>query len=271
MKRFLKICAMLAPAAVLFAFVRMDRHERYRPGDWVSYGVSRFIHTVAVGPEYAYFGSNAGVLRYDAIRNRWLAPYTTSDGLASNVITTVGFDPNTSFLWCATEAGVSAQHPSSLRWMNYSKADIGIAGDEEVLSIGFTSEANWFETRTQLFRQDKFGNVFLLVREDIPSNIVWFGLRREPQPNPVPQFFMPGGYLFEPPSLALPSAPRRASASCTWAKKLHPSEFRPASSATASTKSVPAGSSSSSTSNSASSVPVSRVAQVSKFRGRFTR
>lgn len=204
MKRSSKmIAASFAVLLSAFAFARGDRHERYRPGDWMSYGVSRFIHAVATGPEYAYFGSSTGVLRYDTIRNRWLAPYTTSDGLANNFITTVGFDPFTSSLWCATDVGVSWQHPSSLRWTNFSKGEIGIAGNEDVHSIGFTNEANWFETRTQLFRKDKFGNVFLPVREEMPSNIVWFGLRREPQPSPVPQFFMPGGYLFEPPNHAM--------------------------------------------------------------------
>jgi len=190
--------ASVAVALLAFTFQRNSRHERYRPGDWVSYGVSRFISAVAVGPEYAYFGSNTGVLRYDAIRGRWNAPYTTSDGLASNFITAVGYDPNTSFLWCATDEGVSWQHPSSLRWTNYSKSEIGIAGNEDVLSIGFDAEANWFETRTQLFKQDKFGNVFLPARDEVPGNIVWFGLRREPTPYPLPQFFMPGGFLYEP-------------------------------------------------------------------------
>ena len=191
------MAACVATSVLAFSFTRTDRNDRYRPGDWVSYGVARFIGSVAVGPEHTYFGSNAGVLRYDAIRNRWLAPYTTSDGLASDFIVTVGFDPNTSFLWCATDAGLSWQHPSSLRWTNYAKAEIGIAGNEDVLSIGFSSAANWFETRSQIFKQDKFGNVFLPAREEIPNNIVWFGLRRDPRPNPVPRFFMPSGFLFE--------------------------------------------------------------------------
>jgi len=192
---------MLASAGVALTALAfaLQRNDRYRPGDWVSYGVSKFISSVAVGPEYAYFGSTSGVLRYDAIRRGWLAPYTTSDGLESNVITAVGFDPHTSALWCATASGVSWQHPSSLRWTNCSKSEIGMFPNEDVLSIGFNAEANWFETRTQLFRLDKFGNVFLPVRYDVPNDIVWFGQRRDPNPFPLPQFFMPGGFLFEPP------------------------------------------------------------------------
>lgn len=199
-----KMKSMFVAAGVMitvlaFSFPRKGRNDRYRPGDWVSYGVSKFISSVAVGPEYAYFGSTTGVLRYDAIRRSWLAPYTTSDGLDGNIITAVGYDPNTSFLWCATERGLSWQHPSSLRWTNYSKSEIGIFPNEDVLSIGFNAEANWFETRTQLFKQDKFGNVFVPAREEAPNDILWFGQRREPKPYPVPQFFMPGGFLFEPP------------------------------------------------------------------------
>lgn len=198
-----KFIITIAGASCLLAFSLAGRstNERYRPGDWVSYGVSRFVSSVAVGPEHAYFGTTSGILRYDVMRRQWLPPLTSSDGLEGNIVTVVAYDPNTSFLWCATDRGLSWQHPSSQRWTNYSKAEIGILPGEEILSIGFDAESNWFETRAQLFRQDKFGSLILPARGELPGErlpVVWFGLRREPNPNPLPQFFMPGGFLFEP-------------------------------------------------------------------------
>ena len=56
----------LAIYFILTAAARgVDRIERYRPGDWVTFGVTRYVNAVSVGPQYTYFGSSEGLLRYD--------------------------------------------------------------------------------------------------------------------------------------------------------------------------------------------------------------
>lgn len=196
--------SLLLPGLILIAwhssFPPPNNLDRYRPGDWVSYGVSNYISSVAVGPQHAYFGTTAGILRFDAVRGRWDTPLTTSDGIGGNFVTAVGFDPFINYLWCATEQGLSRQHPASQRWTNFPKIEMGLPSSEDVVSIGFDQEANWFETNAgRLFRQDKFGNLILPAEGASPGEgIVWFGARRKPGRLPLPQFFMPAGYLFDP-------------------------------------------------------------------------
>jgi len=173
------------------------RNDRYRPGDWVSFGVTRYMSSVAVGPQYTYFGSTDGLLRYDIFRNYWEAPYTTSDGLADNQIFAVAYDVDTGLLWCSTNAGVSSLHPSSLRWTNYSKDNIGISRLDEILSIGIGRQFVWFETRSRrFFKVSKLGSI-IVAADTASDSIVWFGVRA-PRPRLLPQFFVPAGYVFDP-------------------------------------------------------------------------
>jgi ligand-binding sensor domain-containing protein len=176
----------------------LERNDRYRPGDWVSFGVARYISSVAVGPEYTYFGSSEGLLRYDILRNRWEAPYTTSDGLADNQIFAVAYDIGTGLLWCSTRAGVSSMHPASYRWTNYSKGNIGTGQFDEILSIGIGRRFVWFETRARrLFNVSKLGNVIVAAGDTANDNIFWYGVRAR-RPRLLPHFFVPAGYIFDP-------------------------------------------------------------------------
>jgi ligand-binding sensor domain-containing protein len=176
-----------------------SRNDRYRPGDWVSYGVSRFISSMSVGPQYAYFGSSEGILRHDIFRRHWEAPYTTSDGLADNQIFAVAYDASTAFLWCSTPAGVSKMNPSSLRWANFSKASLGLPAGDEILSIGVGQQKIFFETSSRrLFKVDNLGSVIVSASEtDLETGVTWSGARMQ-RPNLFPHFFVPAGYLFDP-------------------------------------------------------------------------
>ncbi len=206
MKRFYGFGFIVISSLALLAWRFLPPHPdnlgRYRPGDWVSYGVSNYVGSVAVGPQHTYFGTTAGVLRFDAVRGRWDTPITTSDGIGGNFITVVGFDPFVSYLWCASDRGLSRQHPASLRWTNFPKFELGLSSSEDIVSIGFDQNTNWFETNSgRLFRQDKFGDIILPangVERGDETQIIWFGLRRKPERLPLPQFFMPAGYLFDP-------------------------------------------------------------------------
>ena len=42
-----------------------DREIHYRPGDWISYPVTRFITSIALGHQYTYFGTTGGITRYE--------------------------------------------------------------------------------------------------------------------------------------------------------------------------------------------------------------
>ncbi|RIK74546.1 hypothetical protein DCC62_15080 [candidate division KSB1 bacterium] len=214
MKRFhLNIIYFFLLAGLgLYAFtLRVPANDRYRPGDWVSYGVNRYISSVAASPEQAFFGTTTGIARYDILRNQWQAPYTTSDGLADNRMSVIGFDHITSTLWCGHAAGLSRQHPASLRWTNFPKIEFGLAYNDEFVSLGFDNNYNWFETASgRMYRQDKFGNIFSPADGLAPeASVIWFGARA-PRPRMFPQFFMPAGFLFDPKGIVQDNHLRQA-------------------------------------------------------------
>lgn len=94
--------ALLGPSSVI-----AQRFDRFDPEDWITLRDFRFVTSVAVSNEIAYFGTTAGVERFDTLRDRWLAPITTADGLPHERVTALVVDPTGGELWIGTARGVS--------------------------------------------------------------------------------------------------------------------------------------------------------------------
>ncbi|MFQ5629035.1 MAG: hypothetical protein ACE5I1_09765, partial [bacterium] len=175
-------------------------NPNYRQGDWISYGVTRFVNAVAVGQQYAYFGTIGGITRYDFFANQWDFPFTTSNGLADNFVTAVAYDASTGYLWCGTRTGISYYHPTSERWSNSFKDEIGIPRFDDVMSIGIGLNDIYFITQGgRRYRGSKFGGAITAdVGGAIGSNgdVVWFGGQAYDKP-PYPLYFMNQGYFFQ--------------------------------------------------------------------------
>lgn len=84
-----------------------QRVNRFHPEDWVTLRDFRFVTSVAVSNEIAYFGTTAGVERFDTLRDQWLAPITSADGLPHERVTALVVDPTGGDLWIGTARGVS--------------------------------------------------------------------------------------------------------------------------------------------------------------------
>jgi len=173
-------------------------NPNYREGDWISYSVSRFVTSVAVGRQYIYFGTTGGITRWNYFNNQWDYPYTTSNGLASNSITAVALDESTGLLWCGTVAGISYYHPTAEKWTNVYKDEIGIPKFDDVVSIGIADEKILFETRGgRMYEGDKFGEPISersSISPPIRSQVIWYGERANKRQ--LPLFFMNDGYFF---------------------------------------------------------------------------
>ncbi|MEJ2151656.1 MAG: NAD(P)H-hydrate epimerase, partial [Gemmatimonadota bacterium] len=96
------VCGFLGPRPAI-----AQRFNRFDPEDWITLRDFRFVTSVAVSNEIAYFGTTAGVERFDTLRDRWLAPITTADGLPHERVTAVVVDPTGGELWIGTARGVS--------------------------------------------------------------------------------------------------------------------------------------------------------------------
>ncbi|MBN2102444.1 hypothetical protein JW835_00215 [bacterium] len=121
-----------------------ERLLHYRPGDWISYPVLRYVSSAALGDEFVYFGTTGGILRYQFFERTWYWPFTESDGLQNGRIQNLIYDFNTGFLWCATETGIiSFREPSSEYWRNISNAMQG-----EIRRLGIGNKYIWAEDQT---------------------------------------------------------------------------------------------------------------------------
>lgn len=99
---FACICGLLTAAETL-----ADPNPRYKPGDWQAFTSVRFVTSAAESPDFVYFGTRGGVARFDRFQRRWVPALTTAEGLPSNSIQRLAYNPNTDELFAKTDAGNS--------------------------------------------------------------------------------------------------------------------------------------------------------------------
>lgn len=76
----------------------------------------RYVQSVVTSTEYLYFGTTGGIVRYDRFAEKWLPPMTTANGLPSNDILQLAYDPATDELYAATPNGVAVYRPVADEW-----------------------------------------------------------------------------------------------------------------------------------------------------------
>lgn len=79
---------------------------RFEPDDWITLGDFRYVATVAATQTTAFYGTTAGVERFDTLRDRWLPPLTAADGLPDDQVTALAADPVGDDLWVGTRRGL---------------------------------------------------------------------------------------------------------------------------------------------------------------------
>ena len=172
-----------------------EQQIHYRPGDWVSVSMTRYVTSIAQSHDDVYFGTTAGITRYDFINGHWEWPYTTSDGLENDRIRIVVYDFATGYLWCATDTGVSYVVPGSEKWWNAPYASLGIG---PVTSIGMGRKYLWLESSGKLVKGDRMGSGFweATTQEAMEDSVQWRGARGQDFIRTLPYLFAPEGYVF---------------------------------------------------------------------------
>ena len=173
----------------------LDRTIHYRPGDWISYPVTRFVTSIALGHQYTYFGTTGGISRYDFYSHRWEHPFTVSDGLEDDRIRVVAYDFETGTLWCATEVGLSYWITSAEEWRNLSYQRLGV---DPVTSIGSGKKYLWLESSGKIYRGDRTATIFWKAtqEEEAEDDVQWNGSRAENGGESLPDLFAQGGYVY---------------------------------------------------------------------------
>ena len=177
-------------------------NPKYEVGDWISYTDTRYVHSIAVGNRFVYFATTGGIARYDFYGNRWLDPFTLSDGLPDDNVQIVAFDFESGSVYCATDLALCVRDPASRRWTNYSYQSIGI-GNHTVHSIGFDADFVYLITTGNVaLKANRNSTVFNQIPiEEVTSvpadSIAWFG-KFGFQPKTLPNFLMNSSLLFFP-------------------------------------------------------------------------
>ena len=187
---------MLIFCSVCGIFGSVDLPQRlllYRPGDWISYSMFRYVTSAALGQEYVYFGTTGGVLRYQFYKNSWENPFTVSDGLENDQIRDLIYDFNTGFLWCLTDTGVSFRDPSSEYWRNNS----GLSRFGRLKDIGVGQNYIWVtDGREQIPLDPLSGDEQTPFAANIEQdNVRWNDKAAEGVDN---RYFMDPQYMFVP-------------------------------------------------------------------------
>lgn len=128
---FVIYCLLLfcLPASVYSQFARTSdfaneqaRRLHFEIDDWISYlTVNRFSNMVT-STNYLYIATRGGgILRFHLHKNQWEYPFTTSNGLPSNDIRRLIYDPSRSFLWAVTKNDVAVYNPASEEWTSRSQ------------------------------------------------------------------------------------------------------------------------------------------------------
>ena len=175
----------------------------YKPGDWITYSMTRFVNSVTIGNQYIYFGTTGGITRYDFWANKWDFPWTSSNGLANNNIKIVAFDFDTGYLWCTTATSISRMESASQRWYNDFYDEMGMSSGDWGALIGIDREHIWVKTAAgMVLSGDKISGSFARVPSVNIFNvnteeIKWYDGGKKKESDRLPHFFPSGSYLFD--------------------------------------------------------------------------
>ncbi|HUP19438.1 MAG TPA: hypothetical protein VM778_05730 [Gemmatimonadota bacterium] len=82
-----------------------------RAEEWITLSDFRHVTSAAASEAVAYFGTTAGLERYDTLRDEWLAPVTVADGLPDGRVTALAAEPVGGDVWIGTARGLARLVP----------------------------------------------------------------------------------------------------------------------------------------------------------------
>jgi ligand-binding sensor domain-containing protein len=197
MKRrfFVPALFLFGTTQILMAQMLSDRQIHYHPGDWVSFPMTRFITSVALDHETVYYGTTQGILRYQFYESRWDAPLTTSDGLEGQSIQALTYDPNSGYLWAATDKALNYRLPASDQWFQ-----VLTAGQEgkRILDLGVGSRYVWMQNADGFFRSDRTGISFTRASDEEADadRVDWGDRPYHNDPNNPTFYYLDNSFLF---------------------------------------------------------------------------
>jgi len=152
----------------VFTFISMhylvlcQPNSRHDPFDWIIYRKPGTIRSFAEGFSYIYIGTeSAGIYRYSIYGNRFEAPITRAQGLASNEIIAIHFDKRTGTLWAATDESLDYTYTREGNWSSNKLDSYNLLSGVKIEQLGSSENYLWALAGTLYLKLDRVSGVFL--------------------------------------------------------------------------------------------------------------
>ena len=152
----------------IFTFISMhylvlcQPSTRHDPFDWIIYKKPGKIRSFAEGFSYIYIGTgSAGIYRYSIYGDRFEAPITRAQGLASNEITAIHFDKRTGTLWAATDESLDYTYTREGNWSSNKLDNYNLLSGVKIEQLGSSENYLWALAGTLYLKLDRVSGIFL--------------------------------------------------------------------------------------------------------------
>ena len=152
----------------IFTFISMhylvlcQPSTRHDPFDWIIYKKPGKIRSFAEGFSYIYIGTgSAGIYRYSIYGDRFEAPITRAQGLASNEITAIHFDKRTGTLWAATDESLDYTYTREGNWSSNRLDNYNLLSGVKIEQLGSSENYLWALAGTLYLKLDRVSGIFL--------------------------------------------------------------------------------------------------------------
>jgi len=136
--------------------------SRHDPFDWIVYKKPGKIRSFAEGFSYIYIGTeSAGIYRYSIYGDRFEAPITRAQGLASNEITAIHFDKRTGTLWAATDESLDYTYTREGNWSSNNLDNYNLLSSVKIEQLGSSENYLWALAGTLYLKLDRVSGIFL--------------------------------------------------------------------------------------------------------------
>ena len=136
--------------------------SRHDPFDWIIYRKPGTIRSFAEGFSYIYIGTeSAGIYRYSIYGDRFEAPITRAQGLASNEITAIHFDKRTGTLWAATDKSLDYTYTREGNWSSNKLDSYNLLSGVKIKQLGSSENYLWALAGTLYLKLDRVSGIFL--------------------------------------------------------------------------------------------------------------
>ena len=136
--------------------------SRHDPFDWIIYRKPGTIRSFAEGFSYIYIGTeSAGIYRYSIYGDRFEAPITRAQGLASNEIIAIHFDKRTGTLWAATDESLDYTYTREGNWSSNKLDSYNLLSGVKIEQLGSSENYLWALAGTLYLKLDRVSGIFL--------------------------------------------------------------------------------------------------------------